>query len=779
MIFVLYALTAVLLLFLAHRFVLPVSRVAAVLLFLLPFCFTGYALLTDGVYGPIDFHYATEPLFPLRGQHGISPYYNGNLSDVASQMIPWRKATQWAYANHDWPLHNPFMLSGDILAAAAQPSAYSPFMLVALLLPVAKGLTFSAAITFFTAALAAFLFARELGCRETAALIAAAGFMYCNDISFFVLWPLGVTWTLFPLVLLGVRRVVRSPGVRSAALLAVAFTLLLLAGHPETAVHIVFLGAVYGLFELALWRRNIGRAAVAATGAGVIALMLCAIYVLPIIEAVPQTAEHLFRTTVYATADRGVGTREVLARMATDVFPFLHQRTWNVANVEHLAPNSVAVGSVILAFAIYAIWRVRSAESWFFAATALFGLLARAEWRPVARGLQRLPLLDIALNERFSSAAAFSLALLAAMGIEDIIRRQRPLAAAATAAAVLVLITAGTLLLLRANVVGPNLETSGDYKIFAELAGLAVATAALLLPVPSPWKAAMILGIVLVQRSMTDSGVYGTFPASAAYPPVAMFEPLKKIREPYRVVGFNMNLLPNMSAMYELEDPRGYEAMTLQTYSDLYPLWSVPQSVWFNRVVDLNRPFLSFLNVRYAVVWRRFALPDGWKPFAEQRGEMLIENTRVIERAFVPGRVVVAADQAEAFSQMMAAKDFRERAWITAPGNVYERANGPGRVTVRTRSRRYDITAEMEHDGWIVISESAWNGWRAYVDGRRVQMQRANISFLSVFVPAGSHRVKLVYLPRAFVIGRAISFPTVAGLVAFAIVRRMRRAHGR
>jgi hypothetical protein len=779
MIFVLYAVTAAVLLFLAHRFVLPVSRVAASLLFLLPFCFTGYALLTDGVYGPIDFAYATEPLLPLRGPIGIGSDYNGTLSDVASQMIPWRKATQWAYAHGEWPLHNPFMLSGDILAAAAQPAVYSPFMLVALLLPVAKGLTYSAAITFFTAALGAFLFARKLGCRETAALFAAAGFMYCTDVSYFILWPLGVSWTLLPLVLLGVRCVIRSPGLRSAALLATAFTLLLLAGHPETVVHIVFLGAIYGAFELALWRRDIGRAAVSAIGAGVISLMLCAIYLLPIIEALPQTEQHLYRTTVYAKAPRGSSTRDVIARIANDVFPFLQARKWKVANVAQFAPNSVTVGSVILAFAIYAIWRIRSPEVWFFAATALFGLLARADWGPVSRSLQRLPLLDLALNERFSCAGAFSLALLAAIGIEDVLRRERPLAAAATAAVVLVLITAGTLLLLRANVVGPNLEIWGDYKIFAELAGLAVATGALLLPIPSPWKAAIILGVVLVQRVMSEGGVYRTFPASVAYPPLPMFEPLKKIREPYRVIGFNMNLLPNMSAMYELEDPRGYEAMTLQTYSDLYPLWSVPQSVWFNRVVDLNRPFLSFLNVRYAVVWRRFALPDGWKPFAEQRGEMLIENTRVIERAFVPGRVVVAADQAEAFSQMMAAKDFRERAWITAPGNVYERANGPGRVTVRTRSRRYDITAEMEHDGWIVISESAWNGWRGYLDGRRVQMQRANLSFLSIHVPAGSHRVKLVYLPQSFVIGRAISLLTVAALVAFAIAQRVRRAQGR
>src|SRR5512132_4173517 len=114
MILILYAATAAVLLFVCHRLVVPISRVAALLLFLMPFCFTGYALVIDGVYGPIDFPYATEPLLPLRGLYGIGPSYTGVLSDISSQMIPWRKAVQWSLQHHAWPIHNPFILSGDI-----------------------------------------------------------------------------------------------------------------------------------------------------------------------------------------------------------------------------------------------------------------------------------------------------------------------------------------------------------------------------------------------------------------------------------------------------------------------------------------------------------------------------------------------------------------------------------------------------------------------------------------------------------------------------------------
>ena len=84
------------------------------------------------------------------------------------------------------------------------------------------------------------------------------------------------------------------------------------------------------------------------------------------------------------------------------------------------------------------------------------------------------------------------------------------------------------------------------------------------------------------------------------------------------------------------------------------------------------------------------------------------------------------------------------------------------------------IDADMEKDGWVVVSTVAWKGWRAYLDGRRVRMQIANHAFLSVFVPQGRHRLTMTFLPQSFVIGRAITFLPLAGLVIAGFVRRRR-----
>jgi hypothetical protein len=800
--FPLYALTALALLWLAHRFITPISRRDALLLLLLPMLFTGRALLTGGVYAPVDLPYITEPLRDMRGTLDVPRPHNGILSDIYAQMIPWRKAVQFAYAHHQWPLWNPFILSGTVLAAAAQPAAYSPFTLLACLLPIADGLTFTAAITFFIAALGAYLFARELGCRELVALFAAAGWMYSMPMAFFVLWAIGGAWSLFPFVLLGTRRCVRTPGVHSAAILTVALTLLVLAGHPETALHAVAAGAVYGLFELLFTdRRRPGgwpggvpppkgaetapgqpartpafRGVASALAAGVIAFLLCAIYILPIIEAAPQTMEHAFRAGGWRAMPHGVVNAEAEARVLADVFPYLHGHRWTRKGTPFMPLDTAAAGSIVIAMAVYAIARVRRRETWFFLALAMFGILARSGWMPLATALQKLPLFDLVLNERFAFAGALALVVLAALGLERAVATSDrafgwTLAAAAAAFA------GGAVLVDRAQVIYNSLPEWGVYAYFGEVAG--VCAAAILAILWPRALAPLMLVVLLAQRLVTSGDVYPTLPRSVAYPPIPILEPLRNIREPFRVTGRKYAFIPGTNALYELEDVRGYEALTLQRYFNTYDAWCVHQPVWFNRVDDLSRPFLDLLNVRFAVASDKLEPPEWWREVARQRGAKLLENSRALPRAFVPDQVVLGASQGDALKELPSMTDFRQRAWIEAPIARHERDNRVGAVTrIRRSGNGIRFDADMSADGWVVASQTAWEGWRAYIDGRRVKHYPADAALLGIFVPAGHHDVRLVYLPESFVKGRAITFVTLGGLVITTLGFRLRRRRG-
>ena len=831
--FLLYLIAACLLLWISHRALMPLSRTAAIVLLLLPLCITGKALLTGGVFGPVDLPYFTEPLRDMRVPLGVDKPHNGMLSDLYAQMIPWRKAVQFALAHRQWPLWNPFILSGTQLAAAAQPAAYSPFTLLACLLPVAHSITFSAALTFFLAGLGAFLFARELGCREPVALCAAAGWMYAGPMAFFVLWSLGSSWALFPLVLFATRRCVHAPGMRSTAILGTALTLLLLAGHPETAFHIVFCGALYGALELLVVRRDVPRVLVCAAVAGAIALLLSAIYLLPMFEAAPQTMEHQFRTGGYLGVPRGVTAEESRARILTDFFPHLHGRWWNHKVPHWVPPETAAVGSIIVALAAYALFRVRRRETAFFGALALFGILCRAAWAPLAALMQKLPLFDITLNERFSFAAALSLVVLAALGLEHALRT-RDRALAYTLATATFLFAGGTFLIDRLHVMENKLPEWGVYTLFGELACLGIATVAVIAVSRSRSRglavsgsrglvlsdgvgnsatrqpgnpettqprdratakatqqpgnpettqprdlatAATILLLIAAQRWMAGHDIYPTLPAYAAYPPIPILRSVPRgDGKPFRIVGRAHALVPGTSALYELEDVRGYEAMTFSRYVATYDAWCTHQPVWFNRVDDLTRPFLSMLNVRYAIASDDVPPPDGWRRVAVQRGAELLENAHVFPRAFVPARVVFGTPFDETIKAMTAASDFHERAWIEAPLPAGERMNDGGTVA-DVRKERGDIVVEAATaaGSWVVITEPAWDGWRVYIDGRRVAHFYANIAFIGVYVPAGGHKIRLTYLPESFVRGRAISLSTLVLLLSGLVRAQIRR----
>ena len=73
----LYAAVAVLLLWLANRFVQPLKLRVAVVLAAAPGLLTGWALVTAGVYAPLDIAYQSFPLTAHRSEMGIREHERG------------------------------------------------------------------------------------------------------------------------------------------------------------------------------------------------------------------------------------------------------------------------------------------------------------------------------------------------------------------------------------------------------------------------------------------------------------------------------------------------------------------------------------------------------------------------------------------------------------------------------------------------------------------------------------------------------------------------------
>ncbi|HUP62897.1 MAG TPA: YfhO family protein [Thermoanaerobaculia bacterium] len=763
MTFFLYLITTLAILALWHR-MQRIALFAAIVLVLLPMLFTGRALLTNRVYAPIDLPFTYEP---LKSAHPGVVAHDIALSDLHCQMIPWQQAVRHALSQGEWPLWNPFILCGDILAAAGQPAVYDPFQWIALLLPLPLALTFGASITFFLAGFFTFAFARALGRSELASLVAAAAFMFGGMMAFYAGWPLARTWAFLPFVLFGVRRVVHE---RRAGALLCALVLVIVSGHPESVLHVVAVGVAYGFFELrgfAVSRfrgtaqprdRATAQPIFLALGAGVAALALTAVYLLPFFEAAPQTLEHEIRRTLYAPADYGnlISPERRLHRVGRTFLPYIDGQPWRGETKPQWDPLSARAGSIILALAVAALFVApRRGETWFFFGLAVVCMSATFGSWPFAPLLHELPLFDIAINERLAFAAVLAMAMLAASAVDECSARLQPGDDRLKPVATSVVVVGVGIVLAVAMVWTRGAADASLVQLIALAELVPLALVAVL--VRTRFAPAAILVLLLVQRTLVDGGIYPSLPRSMFYPRVAALDVLPR-NEIYRIAGSGYTLIPNGAAMYGLEDVRGYEAMTFKRLTDTYPLWSRFQTAWFNVIDDPTRPFLSFLNVRYVL-----------------DGARVVENPNALPRAFLPRRIRIAAE-GTVVEEMKHATDFSELAWVEVPEyEPHDGDNGPGRVTIRRNGLGYDLYADMEGEGWIVVSETAWKGWRLYVDGRRQDWRYANHAFLGVHVRAGRHHARLVYLPESFTRGRNISLATALLLIAGLIARAARR----
>jgi uncharacterized membrane protein YfhO len=82
-----------------------------------------------------------------------------------------------------------------------------------------------------------------------------------------------------------------------------------------------------------------------------------------------------------------------------------------------------------------------------------------------------------------------------------------------------------------------------------------------------------------------------------------------------------------------------------------------------------------------------------------------------------------------------------------------------------------EFETSSEHSAPVVISQTFYHNWKAFVNGRETPIQRANAGFTSVKAPAGKNKFVLKYEDAFFVGGLFVSMLGLA--VLFLIYKRI------
>lgn len=76
------------------------------------------------------------------------------------------------------------------------------------------------------------------------------------------------------------------------------------------------------------------------------------------------------------------------------------------------------------------------------------------------------------------------------------------------------------------------------------------------------------------------------------------------------------------------------------------------------------------------------------------------------------------------------------------------------------------VRAALAEPGYLVLSDTYYPGWEAWVDGQPAAILRADLLFRAVALEAGEHVVEFRYRPASLRWGAGISLAALAVLVA-------------
>lgn len=114
--------------------------------------------------------------------------------------------------------------------------------------------------------------------------------------------------------------------------------------------------------------------------------------------------------------------------------------------------------------------------------------------------------------------------------------------------------------------------------------------------------------------------------------------------------------------------------------------------------------------------------------------------------------------------------DFEPRRTVSLPREIRNQVQVTSEtkaqiVSSQCAAHQLDLEVDAEAVSLVVVAQSFYRGWRAYVDRRPVPLWRANHAFQAVQVPAGRHRISLVYEDPGFRLGALVSSLACLGCV--------------
>jgi len=682
----------------------------------------------------------------------------GSLSpgDFTDQFYAFARVEAEQLRQGQLPLWNPLTNSGHPFLADVQAAVfYPPSVLTALTMAFLGGSLFALEIEvvahYCLAALFTYVFARRLLRTRGAAFVAACGFTFGGYLTGYPALQFAILKTdvWLPLILLGleVGASCLETERRNASLAflgaGLAFGLAILAGHPQSAMYVGYTSVAYLMFRL--WLPPLRRRVPAVLAIFLLAALgLSAAQWLPSVEFM-----RLSSRTGLGYADLSNGYQ------LSDVFQLV---------LPSQSPLYVGIVPCLLAFLALAQSRARTA--WFWGGLGLIALLlafgGNLFFYPLfymlAPGFQLFR-----SQERAVFLLSFSLAMLAGYGVDgwlsDSFPRRLPRLTVALSLGALGLAAMAYVGWLSGGEVIPSptwwFLQQGSY-LFLFLAGVSALAFWWSRRGSHPGMVVALLALILLDLFTANArrNLDHRLPEELVRPS-PVIEKMRADVSQFRVSDEGQ-LVGNFGCLFDLEETGGASPLRLERYRRL--IEEVPKEfVW------------RLLNVKYVTT-----VDSALQVSSEAVAYETTHLHRLAEpwpRAWVVHQVEVIPDDDATIARL---SDWRfspaQAAIVPSPLEVPLVGGSSAAAStvqwVRHEPSLLELDVDLPEDGLLVLSEIYYPGWKTLVDDQPALTLRADLTLRAVPLPAGSHRVKMVYHPWTVAAGIALSLLSLLGAVA-------------
>jgi hypothetical protein len=689
------------------------------------------------------------------------------------------------------PLWNPYNNCGIPFLAQWNTMPLYPPALFYLVLPLSWSLGAFCLLHLFWAGLGMYHLAYRCTNNRLGASVAGLVFAFNGFSLNLLMWPSHIaTWSWMPWVIFCVERGWRDGG-RKLVLAAVVGALQMLAGGPETILFTWFTLAIFWLVQLIRSGRGSPSLEPSAPVLKIgfrfplmilLVAALAAAQLLPFLDlAAHSQREAGFADTRWSMPARGWANFLVPMAFGTT----LNQNLFFQYGQYWTSSYYVGVGTLVLA--VLALWKARGCRIWVLAGIAALGfVLASGDNLFVSRWIRRVvPQLSLVTYPiKYIALSVFSLPLLAGFGVAALRgprggewsadeKRLLGLAAGAVALVGCILFWAWREPFPTDNVPATLHNGLARAAFVAILAGIWVALRRVDLPrlrhmTPVAFLVVLWLDVWTHEPRQNPTVAPTVYEPNLARSNLAM-NPQPALGQTRALVAPAAHIQFTQLALKDLK--QNYLAKRVGYFADCNLLDHVPKSDGFfslyprecgefNSLLYLSTnacpPRLAdFLAVSQLTSREDFLKWDPRSTFlplatAGQQPVFMADTNALLSLVspeFTPAEKVILPPEAQALVSV----------------------RNPTRATVNLRAfeaHRIDLDVEAGDASLVVVAQTFYHRWRAFIDGRTAPLLRANYAFQAIEVPPGKHQIRLAYRDSAFAAGAVFSGLTLVACLA-------------